>query len=312
MTATQPSLKSGLAACTSLILAVSFGAMRDASALTMVLDFSTTSTDVFGQKTGAFNAAPYSFDFMTQAQVETSLLAAVEHNYLEYPTFSEDANSPLADGKELNIDFVIGSFGSAPGNGDSEWVDDQDRHRPGRHYRARRQHRQRSESQHPRRGLLPMCAHRIGVADYYGLAVGSLVGSIWTDHIDNLAWMAADDTQLINLIAGTISHEIGHTLSLDHPNAQSPNPGASAWDLMGSGATSMPNNQRVLQREFPISISATCSTASAASPSRAPCPCSALDSCRWAFSPGASGASSRGANRQAPVSDAIGPRPNSV
>jgi len=39
MTATQPSLKSGLAACTSLILAVSFGAMRDASALTMALDF---------------------------------------------------------------------------------------------------------------------------------------------------------------------------------------------------------------------------------------------------------------------------------
>ena len=32
--------------------------------------------------------------------------------------------------------------------------------------------------------------------------------------------------------------------------AQDDNPGQSAWGVMGSGATNMPNNQRVLEREF--------------------------------------------------------------
>ena len=84
----------------------------------------------------------------------------------------------------------------------------------------------------------------------FGVQIGDVVGAVFTDHIDNIVGLASNDAQRINLIAGTTSHEIGHTFSLQHAGAQDANPGESAWGVMGSGATSMPSSQRVLEREF--------------------------------------------------------------
>lgn len=230
-------------AASGLGLALMCAPVRDANALTMVLDFSSTATDVFGQRTGAFNATPYGFDtLLTLTEVTSAVLAAVEHHYLDYPTTSEDPLSPLPNSKILDINFVIGTYATGPGNGDSEWWTIK--------IGSGISGSAATNSSIYGQACLSCARTAGGAPNYYGLAYGSLIGSIFTDHIDDIAYQAANDNQLINLIAGTISHEIGHTLSLDHPGAQAANPGDSAWGLMGSGATSMPNSQRFLQREF--------------------------------------------------------------
>lgn len=65
---------------------------------------------------------------------------------------------------------------------------------------------------------------------------------------------AGDDRFAADFPAGgTISHELGHRLSLlDHPSGAQANPGASAYSIMGTGAspTNMPNDQRILDRAF--------------------------------------------------------------
>jgi hypothetical protein len=229
-----------LFAVVTLALSLTLISPRDARALTIVLDFTSTSTDIFGQTTGAFDHTTYGFTGgLTNAQVQQLTLNAVMDHFLGYPTNGVDGSSPLPDGKELDIDFVIGT--GAPI--DPDWA----RIKIGDGIAG-------SNATNP--GIFgAACVDCVRDAagtpfKFGGAPVGSLVGSIWTDHIAAIAGLAANNTQLINLIAGTISHEIGHTLSLIHTGAQNPNPGASAWGVMGSGATAMPNNQRILEREW--------------------------------------------------------------
>jgi PEP-CTERM motif len=76
-----------------------------------------------------------------------------------------------------------------------------------------------------------------------------------TDSIASLLSLATNDTQRINLLAGTLSHEIGHSLTLAHPNGMLANPGASSFSLMATGAapSSMPNAERIKDRDFAYS-----------------------------------------------------------
>lgn len=216
---------------------------RDAMALTMMLDFgSITKTDGFGETTGAFDALPFGFAAFNQTQAEQAILAAVDDHYHGYPSAVLDPLSPLPFGQELDIDFEIGLFGSGPISGDSEY-----------YYMLIGTGLSGTAASNAGilgQACLDCVRNGAGVANVYGIPLGTGVGSIFTDHIDNLAFLAGNDAQLINLIAGTISHEIGHALSLIHTGALAPNPGASAWGVMGSGATSMPNGDRVLEREF--------------------------------------------------------------
>lgn len=225
----------------SLLLWV--GQPRDANAgLTIMLDFSSTVTDIFNEETGAFNATPYGFTTMNQAQVEQAILDRVVDHFLSYPTASVDASSPLPEGSILDIDFEIGSFNSAPASGNSEW-----------YYLAigtGLSGTYATNSSIYGAACLDCIRDSAGTANKFGLSLGAIVGSIFSDHIVGSAGLASNDAERINLIAGTVSHEIGHTLSLVHPGAKSANPGASQWGLMGSVATSMPASQRVLDREF--------------------------------------------------------------
>lgn len=215
----------------------------NASALTIVLDFDSTSADIFGQTTGAFDHTTFGFaGFASQSAVESEILNSVTAHFNDYPDVGLDPISPIPVGRELDINFESGTFATAPANGDSE-------------YHFVKVGAGIAGANSTNLGILGAacggCARTsAGVVDEFGLGFGNIIGAIWTDHIDNLISLAGNDLQLINLIAGTISHEIGHTLSLAHAGAQGTNPGDSAWGVMGSGATSMPNTQRVLEREF--------------------------------------------------------------
>lgn len=219
-----------LAACLSL------GSAREASAMTIILDFVTGSTtDIFNVGTTTANYAPYGFTGLTTSQIEQGLLAEVMDDYLSYPTVGADPNSPLPNGKELDLYFELGHDSTtAPSNGDSEY------------YYVAIGNKTTGDT-----FLGQACYGCLrptpGWADNH-----DIVASILVDNIASLAGLAATNAQRFNLLAGTIAHEIGHALQLDHPTSQIPNPGESAYDIMATGAapTSMPNGERVKDRAF--------------------------------------------------------------
>ena len=209
---------------------------------TFILDFDSIATDIFGQETGAFDHSTYGFTGMNNADVQLAVLTAVTDHFLSYPTVSQDPNSPLPDGFELDWNFEIGTVGNGPSNGDTEY-----------YYIKIGTGLSGSNATNQNvfgAACLSCVRNAAGNGPNFGVQTGDIVGAVWTDHIDNIANLASNNSQLVNLIAGTTSHEIGHTFSLEHAGAQDDNPGQSAWGVMGSGATSMPNNQRVLDREF--------------------------------------------------------------
>lgn len=227
----------------TLAAGIAFVTPRPAEALTISLDFVTgATTDIFSVGTTTANYAAYGFSSMSTAQIQTALLAAVTSDYLGFPTTGANALSNLPNGKQLNINFVMGNSTSAPTNGDTEY-----------YFVAI--------------GNVTTGNTFLGQACYqcvrkpvltgpnFGLTNGSLVGSILVDNISGLAGLAGSDAQRINLLAGTISHEIGHSLGLDHPLSALANPGGSIYSIMATGAapTSMPNGQRVLDRDFAFS-----------------------------------------------------------
>jgi hypothetical protein len=80
----------------------------------------------------------------------------------------------------------------------------------------------------------------------------SIVGSVLTDNIAPLAGLASTDAERTNLLVETISHEIGHTLSLIHPLGPEPDPGASIFSLMAI-TPAMPDSERIKDQAFSYS-----------------------------------------------------------
>lgn len=225
-----------------LVLLFSASPWRNAQALTVMLNFVTASTtDEFGVSTTSANYAPYGFTGMNTSQIQQAALAAVTADFLDYPTVAENALSPLPANKELNINFEL-SFGlTSPANMDSEYFyvnigDD-------------------LGSNSFLGQACYTCVRDASGAGPTGVSSGDIVGSILVDNIASLAVLASNDSQRINLLAGTIAHEIGHTLALDHPGSALANPGASTFDIMATGAspTSMPNGERIKDRAFAYS-----------------------------------------------------------
>ena len=239
----------------ALALGLTLGMQRPALALTFMLDFVTSPTidsslvseDIFGAQTNVTYFGGFGFSGMSYSDVRAATLEAVANDYLDYPSIGENAYSPLPNGKQLNINFEMSLGQIAPSNNDSEyyfmaignflpsyWV--------------------------PTMSALGQACYACvrdaaGNGPNYSVPNGSIVGSIFTNNIASLAYLAGTNAQRIDLIAGTIAHEIGHTLTLDHPNGQLSNPGASSYSLMATGAypTYMPNAERVQDRAFSYS-----------------------------------------------------------
>lgn len=219
-------------------VAMSLGlATEQAEALTILLNFvNAPTTDRFGVGTLPEAFASWGFTGMSLNDVRNATLAAVQNHYLGYPSFATNAQSPLPAGFELNINFEWSNGLSAPSNGDTEY-----------YYMA-------IGDANPNQGFLGQAC--LGcVRNSSGAAsvpVGTIFGSTLTDSISGLLGLATTNAQRINLLAGTVTHEIGHGLSLVHPSGQAPNPGESLWSVMATGASPslMPSIERTKDRDF--------------------------------------------------------------
>lgn len=221
----------------ALVFGLSVLVPKPADALTFSLSFvSDPTSDIYGVGTTAADFAPFGFVGMSSSLIQANILAAVTDDYLGY---APGGPSPLPAGKQLNINFVTSSSISPPTGHDPEYF-----------------HIAIGTGTTGGGFLGQACFECVrtatGVGPYVTSPSGSIVGSVLTDQIASLALSAVSNVQRINLIAGTISHEIGHTLSLPHPSGPSANPGESAFSLMATGAAPsyMPSQERVLDREF--------------------------------------------------------------
>ncbi|MEL6110012.1 MAG: hypothetical protein AAFU85_28705, partial [Planctomycetota bacterium] len=99
-----------------------------------------------------------------------------------------------------------------------------------------------------------------GTGPNFGIAVGDVVGSVFTDTINSLGGLQPSDAltggftgRTINAISGTTSHEIAHTISLSHvANAGSDQPTEGLPPIMGTGAIDLQNDARLADREFSL------------------------------------------------------------
>jgi hypothetical protein len=237
-------------------LALSLAISHSASALTFVLDFNDVgqpnTTFTAGTTTSEvtdFNVAGFGFlnpgDF---SLVTNSVLNAVRSDFHNIQTVGENVLSPIPVGQQLDIDFVIGDFGSAASNGDGEYYVMQIGSRV-------------SGTNSLGVACLACARTSAGFGPSGGFGTGDIVGSILSNNINALgsvgvALTSGDLTATTNALAGTISHEIAHSLSLLHCNAAGAVTQNANAPLMGTGALDLPNAARLLDREFSYSCTA--------------------------------------------------------
>ena len=219
--------------------------------LTFVLDFKSVlqanTSDAFGNVVSAFDLTAFGFGVGSFDMVASAILAEVKQDF-----FGElEGTVAGPPGQDLKIDFVIGDIGVVPA-GISEYYFVQ-----------------------IGTGIagpdnLPLV---LGVADLNGVRnssgtgpnngdnVGDVVASVFTDEIVALfnlspsnALTSGNLTYTRKTIAGILSHEIGHALSLSHINkAGSVQPTSDASPIMGTGALDLLNNDWLGESKFSLS-----------------------------------------------------------
>ncbi len=175
-----------------------------------------------------FDSAPYGAS-LSRSAVITDIMDGLREDF-------HNISSPLIpSGKQLDINFELGTIGDGgvTANGDSNYFyiavgSANDGGAP------------LGEAFGPPSIALPVNS----------FAPGTTLGAIYTDQIDNLVVNVNNAFETRNLILGTLSHEIGHTVGLTHcavagsttPNGLDP--------VMATGAIDLPNAARLNDREF--------------------------------------------------------------
>lgn len=212
--------------------------------LTFVLDFNdpgqANTTDIFGNSVSTFDVASFGFTAAEFDAVAQSILDQVEVHFYEPPT---DPLSIIPLFHQLDVDFVIGDVGVAP-PGITEYYYIQIGTKTGQ------------------QGFLGVAGGSVvrdaqGNGPNFGVQIGDVVGTVLTDNIQGLggvgnALSSGDLVATTNAIAGTTSHEIGHTVSLLHMNKAGVTTPQGSPPIMGTGAIDLPNTDRILRREFSL------------------------------------------------------------
>ncbi len=215
-----------------------------APAATILLNFVSAPTkDILGTGTTAADFAPFAFTTLTDPQIREASLAAVRADYLSFPNSAADALSPLPRGMELNLNFELRTATTPP-------ADPPANHDP--EYYSVAIGTGTTGDGFLGYSLGSAIRDRSGAGPNSGTTTATIIGSILTNNIASLADLATTDAQRINLLAGTIAHEIGHALSLEHPRGPAPNPGQSPFSIMSTGAapSNMPSQERTTDRAF--------------------------------------------------------------
>lgn len=229
------------------------GIRRLDTPLTLILDFIQNANEVqaadpFGRQLGIFNINAFGFNQNTQfAQVTNAILGVVQNAYLNIPTSATNANSPLPEGFQLDVDLLIGDLGVAPSNGATEY-----------YYMGIGTTSTAGAPLGQATGIGNVRNPNAGTPNPNQAANGAQVGSVYTNNINGLAnlvpanILTAAPGNIVatsNAVGGTVAHEFGHNLSLRHvfPGALTPNGNPP---IMGTGASGLPNQARIGTREF--------------------------------------------------------------
>ncbi|MBM4074717.1 MAG: hypothetical protein FJ267_03645, partial [Planctomycetes bacterium] len=221
---------------------------HEANILTFVLDFKESSqantTDIFGNVVSTFDITSFGFTASQFNTVAQSILAEVDQDY-----FSEligTVGHPV--GQDLRVDFIIGNIGTAPAGLTNYYFVQIGTGESGPHSG----------------GTLGVAGGSVvrnstGTGPN-GVVVGDVVASVFTDAIQSLSGLSPSNalssgnlTFTTFAVAGTLSHEIGHTLSLSHINKAGSVQPTSVPPLMGTGAIDLLNQDRIGERSFSIS-----------------------------------------------------------
>jgi len=217
--------------------------------LTFVLDFKevgqNNTSDVFGNVVSTFDVTSFGFVANEFDMVANEIFEEVGEDYFD--ELVETVAGPA--GQDLEVDFVIGDIGTAP-PGITEFYYIQ----IGTGFSG------------PHINFLGVASgssvrNDSGTGPNNDVEIGDVVGSVFTDTIVALSSLSPSDaltsgniTFTRHAVSGTLSHEIGHALSLSHLNkAASVQPTDNTPPLMGTGALDLLSQDRISEREFSIS-----------------------------------------------------------
>ncbi len=216
--------------------------------LTIVIDFKSATqpatTDVIGNSVGSFDITEYGFNSSEFSIVTDAILAEVQDDF-----FAELGGTVAnQNGQDFEINLMEGDIGTPP-PGISEYYFVQ-----------------------VGTGLSGPFTFALGVASgssvrnsggsgpNNGVQIGDVVASVFTNNLQGLGNIDPPDAlssgNLMftrNAVVGTLSHEIGHVLSLSHIDLDmSTQPTKGTAPIMGTGAIDLPNQLRLTDREFSI------------------------------------------------------------
>ncbi|MEP3479411.1 MAG: right-handed parallel beta-helix repeat-containing protein [Fuerstiella sp.] len=214
-------------------------------ALTLVLDFIEPGQNVtdtfFGGQFGDFDVTGFGFDQGDFGLITNSVLDRVTTQFQQIPTVGQDSRSPIPDGQQLAIDFVIGDIGDVPSNGATEF------------YTA-----VIGENTSPPAGVLGVATlaairDATGAGPNFGFVNGDITSNIYSNSIAQVGGVQGNLDATVNILSNVISHEVGHSLSLNHVSVAGSVTPSGVAPILGTGDLDLTNADLISPLEFSFS-----------------------------------------------------------